>query len=71
MFNGALGTNLRGLDLVELKISNVDVERSIRLRSTVMTLTGRPIPCEITEPAEDALAGDYVAFKLAFIPAAT
>ncbi|MFC3691586.1 tyrosine-type recombinase/integrase [Chenggangzhangella methanolivorans] len=57
MFNCALDAKLRGCDLVKLRISDVAMGGSIRLRSTVMQQkTGRPVPFEITEPARDALA---------------
>jgi len=57
MFNCALDAKLRGCDLVKLRISDVAMGGSIRVRSTVMQQkTGRPVPFEITEPARDALA---------------
>lgn len=57
MFNCALDAKLRGCDLVKLRISDVAMGGSIRLRSTVMQQkTGRPVPFEITEPARDALS---------------
>ncbi|GLK79151.1 hypothetical protein GCM10008174_08920 [Methylopila turkensis] len=57
MFNCALDAKLRGCDLVKLRISDVAIGGSIRVRSTVIQQkTGRPVPFEITESARDALA---------------
>ena len=57
MFNTAIDSKLRGCDLVKLRVADVYLGDSVRLRTTVMQQkTGRPVPFEITEPMRDALA---------------
>lgn len=57
MFNCALDSKLRGCDLVRLRVSDVAPGGALRQRSTVIQQkTGRPVPCEITEPTRDAIA---------------
>lgn len=56
MFNTALDANLRGCDLVKLRLADVAHGGVIRQRSTIVQQkTGRPVPFEIKEPAREAL----------------
>ncbi len=56
MFNVAIDSKLRDSDLVRLRLSDVHLSDSVRLRTTVVQeKTGRPVPFELTEPARDAL----------------
>jgi integrase len=57
MFKTALDAELRGCDLVKLRLADVAQGGVIRQRSTIVQQkTGRPVPFEITEPAREALA---------------
>ena len=57
MFNVAINSKLRGCDLVRLRVADVHLGDSIRLRTTIIQQkTGRPIPFELTEPTREALA---------------
>jgi len=56
MFNVAIDSKLRGCDLVRLRVSDIHLGDSIRLRTTIIQQkTGRPVPFEITEPTREAL----------------
>ncbi|WP_375459669.1 tyrosine-type recombinase/integrase [uncultured Enterovirga sp.] len=57
LFNAAIDSKLRGCDLVRLRVSDVHLGDTIRLRTTIVQQkTGRPVPFELTEPTRDALA---------------
>jgi integrase len=57
MFNVAIDSKLRGCDLVRLRVADVHLGDSIRLRTTIIQQkTGRPVPFELTEPTREALA---------------
>jgi integrase len=57
MFNVAIDSKLRGCDLVRLRVSDVHLGDSIRLRTTIVQQkTGRPVPFELTECTREALA---------------
>ena len=57
MFNTAIDSKLRGCDLVKLRVSDIYLGDSVRLRTTVIQQkTGRPVPFELTDPTRDALA---------------
>ena len=57
MFNVAIDSKLRGCDLVRLRVSDIHLGDSIRLRTTIVQQkTGRPVPFELTEPTREALA---------------
>ncbi len=57
MFNVAIDSKLRGCDLVKLRVADIYLGDSVRLRTTVMQQkTGRPIPFELTEPTREALS---------------
>jgi integrase len=46
-----------GCDLVRLRVSDIHLGDSIRLRTTIVQQkTGRPVPFELTEPTREALA---------------
>src|SRR5580698_2229700 len=56
LFNCAINAELRGCDLVKLRVSDVAPGGSLRQRVTVIQQkTGRPVPFEITDPTRDAL----------------
>ncbi len=56
MFNTAIDSKLRGCDLLKLRVTDVYLGDSVRLRTTVMQQkTGRPVPFELTEPTREAL----------------
>jgi integrase len=56
MFNVAIDSKLRGCDLVRLRVSDIHLGDSIRLRTTIVQQkTGRPVPFELTEPTREAL----------------
>ena len=45
MFNAAIDSKLRGCDLVRLRVSDIHLGDSIRLRTTIVQQkTGRPVP---------------------------
>lgn len=57
MFNCAIDAELRGCDLVKLRVSDVAPGGALRARATIIQQkTGQPVPFEITEPTRDALA---------------
>jgi len=57
MFNVAIDSKLRGCDLVRLRVADIHLGDSVRLRTTVVQQkTGRPVPFELTEPTREALA---------------
>jgi integrase len=57
MFNVAIDSKLRGCDLVRLRVGDVHLGDSIRLRTAIVQQkTGRPVPFELTEPTREALA---------------
>ena len=56
MFNVAIDSKLRGCDLVKLRVADIHLGDSVRLRTTIaQRKTGRPVPFELTEPTRDAL----------------
>jgi len=56
MFNLGIDSKLRGCDLARLRLSDVHLGDSVRLRTTVVQQkTGRPVRFELTEPTRDAL----------------
>ena len=56
MFNLAIDSKLRGCDLVRLRVSDVVLGGTARLRtSTILQKTGRLVPFELTEPTREAL----------------
>lgn len=57
LFNCAIDANLRGCDLVKLRISDVAPGGLLRARATIVQhKTGAPVPFEITETTRDSLA---------------
>ncbi len=57
MFNVAIDSKLRGCDVVRLRVADVCLGDSVRLRTTVVQQkTGRPVPFELTDPTREALA---------------
>ncbi len=57
MFNVAIDSKLRGCDLVKLRVVDIHLGDSVRLRTTVIQQkTGRPVPFELTNPTREALA---------------
>ncbi|MCJ2024051.1 tyrosine-type recombinase/integrase [Methylobacterium sp. J-067] len=57
LFNTAIDSKLRGCDLVRLRVADVHLGDSIRLRTTIMQQkTGRPVPFELTETTRETLA---------------
>ncbi len=57
MFNVAIDSKLRGCDLVKLRVADIYLGDSVRLRTTVMQQKiGRPVPSELTEPTREALS---------------
>lgn len=56
MFSTAIDSKLRGCDLVKLRVSDIHLGASVRLRTTIVQQkTGRPVPFELTDPTRDAL----------------
>jgi integrase len=56
MFNVAIDSKLRGCDLVKLRVSDIYLGDSVRLRTTIVQQkTGRPVPFELTESTREAL----------------
>ncbi len=50
MFNVAIDSKLRGCDLIKLRMSDIHLGDSVRLRTTVVQQkTGRPVPFELTD----------------------
>ena len=57
MLNAEIDSNLRGCDLVRLRVSDAHLGDSIRLRTTIVQQkTGRLVPFELTEPTREGLA---------------
>ena len=57
VFNVAIDSKLRGCDVVRLRVADIRLGESVRLRTTVVEQkTGRPVPFELTEPTREALA---------------
>ena len=57
LFNLALDSKLRGCDLVRLRVLDVYLGSSVRLRATIVQQkTGRPVPFELTETTRETLA---------------
>ncbi|MGY6249864.1 tyrosine-type recombinase/integrase [Bosea thiooxidans] len=56
MFNFAIDSKLRGCDLVRIRICDVVLGGTVRLRSTIIQQkTGRSVPFELTDPTREAL----------------
>lgn len=56
MFNLAIDSKLRGCDLVRLRVGDVVLGGTVRLRTSIIQQkTGRPVPFELTDPAREAL----------------
>jgi integrase len=56
MFNLAIDSKLRGCDLVRLRVADVVIGGTVRLRTSIIQQkTGRPVPFELTDPAREAL----------------
>jgi len=56
MFNLAIDSKLRGCDLVRLRVGDVVLGGTVRLRTgIVQQKTGRPVPFELTDSAREAL----------------
>jgi integrase len=52
----AIDSKLRGCDLVRLRISDVVLGGTVRLRTSIIQQkTGRPVPFELTDPTREAL----------------
>lgn len=57
MFNLAIDSKLRGCDLVRLRVGDVVLGGTVRLRTAIVQQkTGRPVPFELTDSAREALA---------------
>lgn len=56
MFNLAIDSKLRGCDLVRLRVADVVLEGTVRLRTAIVQQkTGRPVPFELADSAREAL----------------
>ena len=56
MFNLAIDSKLRGCDLVRLRVGDVVLGGTVRLRTSIIQQkTGRPVPFELTDPTREAL----------------
>ena len=56
MSNTAIDSEPRGFDVVKLRVSDVHLGDSVRLRATIVhQKTGPPVPFELTDPTRDAL----------------
>ncbi len=56
MFNLAIDSKLRGRDLVRLRVGDVVLGGTVRLRTSIIQQkTGRPVPFELTDPTREAL----------------
>ena len=56
MFNLAFDSKLRGCDLVRLRVANVVLGGTVRLRTSIIQQkTGRPVPFGLTDPTREAL----------------
>lgn len=57
MFNLAIDSKLRGCDLVRLRVGNVVLGGTVRLRTAIVPQkTGRPVPFELTDSTREALS---------------
>ena len=57
LFNLAIDSKLRGCDLVRLRVGDVVLGGTVRLRTAIVQQkTGRPVPFELTDSAREALA---------------
>ena len=55
MFNLAIDSKLRGCDLVRLRVADIHLGDSIRLRTAIVQQkTGRLVPFELSEPTRDS-----------------
>jgi integrase len=56
MFNLAIDRKLRGCDLVLLRVGDIVLGGTVRLRTTIVQQkTGRPVPFELTDSTREAL----------------
>jgi integrase len=56
MFNLAIDSKLRGCDLVRLRVSDVALGGTVRLRTSIIQQkTSRPVPFELTDTTREAL----------------
>ena len=56
MFNLAIDSKLRGCDLVRIRVGDVVLGGTVRLRTAIVQQkTGRPVPFELTDSAREAL----------------
>jgi hypothetical protein len=56
MFNLAIDSKLRGCDLVWLRVADVVLGGTVRLRTSIIQQkTGRPVPFELPDPTREAL----------------
>ena len=56
MFNLAIDSKLRGCDLVRLRVGDVVLGGTVRLRTSIIQQkTGRPVPFELTDPTRETL----------------
>jgi hypothetical protein len=56
MFNLAIDSKLRGCGLVRLRVGDVVLGGTVRLRTAIVQQkTGRPVPFELTDSAREAL----------------
>ncbi|WP_336814416.1 tyrosine-type recombinase/integrase [Bosea sp. MMO-172] len=56
MFNLAIDSKLRGCDLVRLRVADVILGGTVRLRTAIVQQkTGRPVPFELTDSVREAL----------------
>ncbi|MBW4657015.1 MAG: tyrosine-type recombinase/integrase [Kaiparowitsia implicata GSE-PSE-MK54-09C] len=56
MFNLAIDSKLRGCDLVRLRVADVVLGGTVRLRTAIVQRkSGRPVPFELTDSAREAL----------------
>ncbi|HEV2512596.1 tyrosine-type recombinase/integrase [Bosea sp. (in: a-proteobacteria)] len=56
MFNLAIDSKLRGCDLVRLRVGDVVLGGTVRLRTSIIQQkTGRPVPFELTDTTREAL----------------
>lgn len=56
MFNLAIDSKLRGCDLVRLRVGDVVLGGTVRLRTAIVQQkTGRPVPFELTDSVREAL----------------
>ncbi len=56
MFNLAIDSKLRGCDLVRMRVGDVVLGGTVRLRTSIIQQqTGRPVPFELTDTTREAL----------------